>query len=81
MESIETWVKQYISENILFSDAYPYSDETSFLENGVVDSMNVMELVAYVEETFGVDVADNEIVPSNFDSVQNLAGFLRRKGI
>lgn len=81
MESIETWVKQYISENILFSDAYPYSDETSFLENGVVDSMNVMELVAYVEETFGVDVADNEIVPSNFDSVRNLAGFLRRKGI
>jgi acyl carrier protein len=81
MESIEAQLKQYISENILFSDAYPFSDETSFLENGVVDSMNVMELVAYVEETYGVDVADSEIVPANFDSVRSLAGFLRNKGI
>lgn len=81
MESIEDKVKKYITENMLFSNAYPFSDETSFLENGVVDSMNVMELVAYVEEVFGMDVADREIVPANFDSVRNLAGFIRRKAL
>lgn len=79
MESIEDKVKKYITENILFSSAYPFSDETSFLENGVVNSMNVMELVAYVEEAFGMDVADNDIVPANFDSIRNLAGFIRRQ--
>lgn len=81
MESIEDKVKKYITENMLFSNAYPFSDETSFIENGVVDSMNVMELVAYVEEVFGMDVADREIVPANFDSVRNLAGFIRRKAL
>lgn len=82
MQSIEEKVRTYIADNILFSsDGYPYSDDTSFLENGVVDSMNVMELVAYVEEAFGVKVEDSDIVPANFDSVQNLSSYLRRKGI
>jgi len=79
---IEEQIRHYIAENILFSgNGYPHSDDTSFLENGVVDSMNVMELVAFVEETYHTRVEDNEIVPSNFDSVTNLANYLRRKGI
>ncbi len=82
MQSIEQKIRNFIAENILFSnDGYPYSDETSFLENGVIDSMNVMEIVAFVEEAFGVDVEDREIIPSNFDSVQNVATYLRSKGI
>ncbi|MEN4012645.1 MAG: acyl carrier protein [Chloroflexota bacterium] len=82
MQSIEQKLRNYIAENILFSnDGYPYSDETSFLENGVIDSMNVMEIVAFVEESFGVDVEDREIVPSNFDSIRNVAAYLRNKGI
>lgn len=82
MQSIEQKIRSFIAENILFSnDGYPYSDETSFLENGVIDSMNVMEIVAFVEEAFGVDVEDREIIPSNFDSVQNVAAYLRSKGI
>ncbi len=82
MQSIEQKIRSFIAENILFSnDGYPYSDETSFLENGVIDSMNVMEIVAFVEEAFGVDVEDREIIPSNFDSVQNVATYLRSKGI
>jgi acyl carrier protein len=81
MESIEDKVRKYIADNILFTNNYPYTDDTSFLENGVVDSMNVMELVAYVEDSFGVDVADSEIVPANFDSVKNLCGYLHSKGL
>ena len=79
---IEEKIRHYIAENILFSgNGYPYDDDTSFLDNGVVDSMNVMELVAYVEDAFKVKVEDSEIVPANFDSVSNLAGYLRKKGI
>ncbi|MEW6502881.1 MAG: acyl carrier protein [Chloroflexota bacterium] len=81
-QQIEQKIKNFIAENILFTnDGYPYSEETSFLENGIVDSMNVMEIVAYVEETFGVRVEDREIIPANFDSVKNLANYLRMKGV
>lgn len=82
MQSIEHKIRHFIAENILFSsNGYPYPDDTSFLENGVIDSMNVMEIVAFVEETFGVDVEDRDIIPSNFDSVRNVAAYLRSKGV
>ena len=73
-------IRSYISENILYdSKGYPYSDDTSFLENGIVDSMNMMEIVVYVEEKFGVSIADEDITPDNFDSVTKLADFIHRK--
>lgn len=80
MDSIEDRLRSFLAESILFrDDGYPYSDDTSFLESGTVDSMNVMEIVLFAEEAFQVKIADHEIVPANFDSVQNLSGFIRRK--
>ena len=80
MHSIEDKVASYIAENILFSrHGYPYPHDASFLENGVVDSMNVLELVMFVEENFHVQVEDNEIVPDNFDSIVKLAAYIRGK--
>jgi len=78
--SIEEKVKNFISENILFSDiGYPFNEDDSFLEKGVVDSMNVMEIVAFVEDTFGVNISDSDIVPSNFDSISNITKFIEKK--
>jgi len=80
METIEEKIRKYIADNILYSNnGYPYPDDISFLENGIVDSMNVMEIVMYTEENFGIKVKDEDIVPANFDSVKNLAEFIRRK--
>jgi len=80
MGSVEDMVRDYIVQNILFSsNGYPYQDDTSFLENGIIDSMNVLELVMFVEQKFGVKVEDAEIVPDNFDSINKLSAFIRRK--
>jgi acyl carrier protein len=80
MDSIEARLRTFLAENILFrDDGYPFSDETSFLESGTVDSMNIMEIVLFAEEAFKVKIADHEIVPANFDSVRNLSEFIRRK--
>ncbi|MEQ8380805.1 MAG: acyl carrier protein [Coleofasciculus sp. A1-SPW-01] len=80
MKTIEEMLRQHIAENILFSSkGYPYPDDASLLENGIIDSMNVMELVLFLEETLGIQVEDVEIVPENFDSVSNLAEFARQK--
>ena len=77
MNSVKEMVRKYIAENILFSNkGYPYQDSTSFLDNGIVDSMNVMELVMFVEENFHFKVKDEDIVPDNFDSVECLANYI-----
>jgi len=78
--SIEPQIHRYLAENFLFSDnGYELEDEASFLEEGIVDSTGVLELVMFVEETFGITVEDEEIVPQNFDSVAQLAAYIRRK--
>lgn len=80
MQNVEELVRQYIAQNILFSNnGYPYADDASFLDEGIIDSMNVLELVAFVEEKFGITVQDQDIVPDNFDSVGKLAAYVRRQ--
>jgi acyl carrier protein len=76
----EETIRNHIAKNILFNDrGYPYPDEASFVEEGVIDSMNVMELILFVEENFSIEVADEEIVPDNFNSVSKIADYIRRK--
>ena len=78
--SIETLVKEYVARNFIFSDnGFPYSDDASFLEEGIVDSIGVMELVAFVEEQFSVRVDDLDVTPENFDSINRLAAYIRHK--
>jgi acyl carrier protein len=78
--SVETLIRGYILENFLFTaDNGKLQDDASFLEEGIVDSTGVLELVMFVEETFGITVEDEEIVPENFDSVQQLARYVRLK--
>jgi len=78
--TIEDNIKDYIARNLLFSDnGFPYADDASFLDEGIVDSVGVMELVTFVEETFGMKVDDFDITPDNFDSVSRLATYIRNK--
>lgn len=72
-------LRQHIATTILFSTEYPYADDASLLENGVIDSMNVIELVLFLEQQFAIQVADSEIIPDNFDSIEQLASFVQKK--
>lgn len=77
---IEEQIRDYIAKNLLFStDGFNYPDNASFLEEGIVDSQGVMELLLFVEDSFKISVDDLEITPENFDSVGRLAAFVRRK--
>jgi len=78
--TIQAQIKDYIAKNLLFSsDGFNYPEDASFLEEGIVDSQGVMELVLFVEENFNVKVKDAEIVPDNFDSITRLAEYIQRK--
>jgi len=78
--TIQEQIRDYIATNMLFSDnGYPYDDSTSFLEEGIVDSTGVLELILFVEENFSFKVPDEDITPDNFDSVARLADYIQAK--
>ncbi|MFZ3089501.1 MAG: acyl carrier protein [Nitrospirota bacterium] len=76
---IEEQVRQFVTENFLFSEEKKVSDTDSFLENGIIDSTGVLELVSFVEDNFNVKVNDEEMIPENLDSITNLANFIKKK--
>ena len=80
MQAVEEILRTYIGTNILFSvEGFPYTDETSFIENGIIDSASILELVAFIEEQFGISIKDSEVVPENFDSIACLAKYINSK--
>jgi acyl carrier protein len=72
-------IRQFIIENFLFEEDENLKEETSFLETGIIDSTGILELVAFLEETFGITVEDDELIPENLDSIANVAQYLRKK--
>ena len=56
-----------------------FTSETSFLEEGIIDSTGILELVTFLEETYEIQIEDEELVPENLDSINNVVQFLKRK--
>jgi acyl carrier protein len=77
--SVENRVRGYILENLLFtSDGSGLPNDASLLEMGIIDSTGVLELVTFLEESFGVKIQDSEMLPENFDTVNNIVRFVER---
>jgi acyl carrier protein len=73
-------VRQFIDENFLFGeDGAALADDTSLLDAGLVDSTGILELVAFIESDFGIQIADAEIVPENLDSISAIATYVAGK--
>jgi acyl carrier protein len=78
---IKTQIRAFISDNFLYrDDRETVADDESLLEAGLIDSTGVLELVAFLEGTFGVVMADADIVPENLDSIEAIASYVVRKG-
>lgn len=72
-------VRNFITENFLFGEEKKVADTDSFLENGIIDSTGVLEVVSFVEDTFNIKVKDEEMIPENLDSISNLVSFINKK--
>jgi acyl carrier protein len=73
-------VRAFIEENFLFrEDLSDLGDVDSLLENGVMDSTGILELVAFLEGEFSIQMSDAEIVPDNLDSIAAISAYLERK--
>jgi len=72
-------VRQFITKNFYVPNPSALADDTSFLDTGVIDSTSVLELTAFLEETFGIKIEDDELVPENLDSLAAVSAFVTRK--
>jgi len=77
-ETKET-IKTFVVENFLFGSENGLEDKTSFLEEGIIDSTGILELVTFLEEEFSITIEDEELVPENLDSINNVTAFLESK--
>ncbi len=68
-------IRKFIQEAFLVDD---FSDDDSFLATGLIDSLGILQLVSFVEATYGIRVPDTDLVPDNFDSVARLAAYVKR---
>ena len=73
-------VRQFIGENFLFrDDGDAITHDASLLDAGIIDSTGVLELVCFLETTFGIEVKDDEMLPKNLDSIRAIANYVDRK--
>jgi len=78
--STEDKVRGYILDNFLFTDDQSaLSNSDSLLEKGLVDSTGILEIITFIEEEFSLKVDDEEMVPENLDSVDNIIAFVSKK--
>jgi len=79
-ENIKNDLRDFIVENFLFGDTSRHIEEsTSLIENDLIDSTGILELVAFIEERFAFSVEDNEILPENLDSIARIAAYVSSK--
>lgn len=79
MNATTSKLREFIKETFLFGEEITFSDDDSFLEMGIIDSTGVLELVMFLESNFNITVEDDELVPENLDSTNNLVAFVNGK--
>ncbi len=77
---LQSELRQFISDNFLYGqEENPLDDDSSFIDSGIIDSTGILELVAFVQDRYRILVADEELIPAHFDSLNSLAAFIARK--
>lgn len=67
-------IRLFVVENLLFGQGEAqFSNEDSFLEKGLIDSVGILTLVEFVRESYAISIEDEELVPENWDSVHRIA--------
>ncbi len=76
----EIAIRKFIANSFMYREGVDsLKDTDSLLDRGLIDSTGVLELVFFVEKTFGIKVNDDEVLPENLDSIQRIASLIQRK--
>ena len=72
-------VREFIVENFLFGEEGDLKNDSPFFETGIVDSTGILEVVTFLEETFNINIEDEELIPENFTSIETIDQYLQKK--
>ncbi len=72
-------VRAFVTSNFYVADPAALDDGASLLERGIVDSTGMLEVIHFIEDTFGITIEDSEMLPDNLDSIERIANFVARK--
>ena len=73
-------LRKFVLENYLFTDDQSQlNDSDSFLESGIIDSTGILEVITFIQDTLGITIEDDEMIPENLDSVNNIIVFTAKK--
>jgi acyl carrier protein len=76
---LQQQIRDFVTANFYVADPNTLEDRTSLLDQGIIDSTGVLEVIMFIESTFGVTVEDSEMLPENLDSIERIAAFVARK--
>jgi len=76
---IKEQVRAFVTSNFYVADLAALEDNASLLDRGIIDSTGVLEVIFFIEDTFGIAVEDSEMLPDNLDSIERIANFIARK--
>ena len=79
MSDVKSKIRAFVVENYLFGDDDGLEESTSFLDTGIIDSTGILELINFISEEFFITIEDEELVPENLDSINNVTAFIGRK--
>lgn len=79
MDRLKHELRAFLNENFIFAKDASLHDDSSFLDMGIIDSTGMLELVAFLERTYGIVLEDADLVPENLDSINSVSQFVLRK--
>lgn len=72
-------VKEFLTEQEYIKSAEVIDESESLLERGIIDSVGVLNLVSFLEETYGINIDEDDLMPENFDSLSAINSYVNRK--
>ena len=76
---IKEQIRAFVTSNFYVANPTSLEDGASLLDQGIIDSTGVLEVIFFIEEIFGIKVEDSEMLPDNLDSIERIANFVARK--
>lgn len=76
---IKQQVRQFILDSLMMGSGNQIPDDASFIDRHIIDSTGFLELISFVEQAFGIQVVDEEMVPENLDSLNNIERYVNQK--
>jgi acyl carrier protein len=77
--SVQGRARRFIVENFYVSDPSEFTDDTSLITTGLVDSTGMLEVITFLESEYGIRIEDQEMVPGNLETINRIAAFVARK--